>query len=459
MSKIDVFISYRRDGNEETATRLKEYLEDHHYRVFLDREQRTDDYRKNYEKAIEEANDFIIIVTKNYFDKERLFKTPNPHDDDIRNEIRCALRKLQAEKHLPESEKTFKIHPLQVGFEVTLNKRDLPEDIHDIFNVNFIIPCHKDKLKESFHSDIKPHLISVPTTELETKASVYDPLYDDEEARLKVQADNALPSDNDVINRVYQLINKEKLHVLDVGSGPGYVTYTRFNDDRFRKVIGLDINEECIAKANQKYQNEKFSFHHCDIEAPDFEGRLKAIMKEHQLESFDLIFSSLVMHHLAKVSPNIPLAIMHEYLSDGGYIILRGSDDGADLCYPHDNILKEIIEMCYAIPTSSDRMNGRKLYTWLAKAGYEKIKCLSYMRDTSLRGMKQREGLFYERFSYRIRYFKKYLEKVHTKKAKEDYDKLTRLIAEMKLFFLDKSFWYTTYDFVAYAKKSREDEE
>ena len=67
--RTQVFISYRRDGGLETAKQLHAFLKDN-YEVFFDKESlRNGTFDDKIEHAISECTDFLLILSKNIFDR------------------------------------------------------------------------------------------------------------------------------------------------------------------------------------------------------------------------------------------------------------------------------------------------------------------------------------------------------------------------------------------------------
>ena len=115
VKKHDVFISYRRDGGVDLATRIKTYLEGKGYSVFMDIEDlKSGQFNKELFSKIENSTDFILVLTKNCLERCK-------HEDDwLRIEISHAFRKKK------------NIIPIYAtGFNLSdLNK--LPSDISEL---------------------------------------------------------------------------------------------------------------------------------------------------------------------------------------------------------------------------------------------------------------------------------------------------------------------------------------
>lgn len=328
---------------------------------------------------------------------------------------------------------------------------DLEESINQSFNNNDkSVPdeTKKEPEKESLDRRLPKIRLSI------FGKSVYTSTPKKERNRLQIQGLNARDIDLRSFKKVLDEIeNKGNLVGLDLGCATGFVTHDRFHSfsDDFKKVIGLDCNEEVIKAANEKYQNDKFSFHTADIEAMDFEDVLDEILGDEA--GFDIIFSSLTIHHLA--NPTKALLKLRKLLKRGGYIILRGSDDGSKIAYPDEqNLVESIIQLTMDVKGVSDRENGRKLYNQLWKSGFRDIFMDYQVKDTSKMNSEERYNLFEESFSYRKNYFKKRLDQDPTNVTfQEEYEWILTALEELELLFLDASFYYSEMDYVAISQK------
>ena len=141
-------------------------------------------------------------------------------------------------------------------------------------------------------------------------------------------------------------------------------------------------------------------------------------------------------------------------MESGSYIILRGSDDGSKLCYPHSDLLQQIVDLTTKAKKVSDRYNGRKIYFQLQSSGFKDVKMFSFMRDVSGYDYEQRDALFKESFSYRIDYFSKMLEnEPESEQIKQQYHTMRDLLDDFENAFFEQNLWYCEYDYVGIAKK------
>ena len=289
----------------------------------------------------------------------------------------------------------------------------------------------------------------------DARDSSYDPSAHRELRRLRVQAENTRPADMPAIEYALSHITEHTVHVLDAGCAYGYVTFDRFGGrtDKEIRLLGIDRSAACIEKAKAGNREPHFTFDTADMEASDFEERMEALMAAADIPAFDIIFSSLVIHHLK--DPVGALRRMRKFLRRGGFIILRGSDDGSVISYGDDGLVQKIIDKHLSTPGVSDRHNGRKLYRQLYSSGYKQIKAFPYVKDLTGKDFDERMDIFDERFAYRINYVQNLLAK--------DPDSLTLTnevrwmeyaLKKLEDLFGDESFWYQEVDFVYVAQKA-----
>lgn len=426
-----VFISYRRQDGFYPAYLLYKELIENGYSVFFDiKSIRRGEFPDIIKYNIENCMDYILIVTKTTF-SERIFD----ENDWIRKEIKIAL------------ENNKNIITVFIDSEMPQN---LPADIQRIRNYNGIQQIDPNLIGENYRRLFNNFMISHPTVEKETllmrRCSIYAADYGDEPRRLEIQAHNAFENDKNILERV-----GIGGIVLDVGCAYGKVAKSRFNEQKYTQVIGIDKNEFCISEA-QKIGG-KFNFVTIDIEENNFADKFRAYMDEQGIDGFDIIFISLVLHHLK--DPYAVLRKLRKFLSKSGFIIVRGADDGSKLAYPDEHeYLKRIINKTLQAPGVSDRLHGRKIFDWLNQSGYRNIHIYSFLRDTSNLSYDEREDLFKESFSYRVNYFRKMWEADSANDEKfSDFDEMETLLALFENEFMKENFWYGEYDYIGVATR------
>lgn len=271
--------------------------------------------------------------------------------------------------------------------------------------------------------------------------------------RLKIQAINTREPDNNAIKYVLEhMPEKEQINILDMGCAYGFVTKDRFSKIANAKVIGVDRSEKLIdyAKENSAFNNA--SYHVLDLEDEDMMDNLADIMEKEGVEKFDIIFASLVIHHLK--NPNKLLRNVRRVLANDGYVIIRGSDDGSTVAINDDGLVQKVIDLHLSCDGISDRLNGRKIYAQLISSGYKNIKMINWVKEISGMDLDERYEIFVERFSYRRNYINTMCEKdpYNTANLKK-LEEMDFLLSELENKFAEESFWYYEVDFVGVAQK------
>ena len=263
-----------------------------------------------------------------------------------------------------------------------------------------------------------------------------------EQVRLGKAVDDYRNIDRRAVDFVLSnLEKKEHLTVLDVGCANGKILESRFaNREIFDRAVGIDYNEEVIAK--KQAEGSDFYHYYCmDLEAPDFEEMLDAMMEAEGIPKFDIIFSSLVIHHLK--NPNKLLRILSRRLRKDGAIILRGAEDGSKLAYDDKGLVSEIITRSAAVKGMSDRFHGRKFYSQLYRCGFRKIHMLYEERDTVGKDFDERLDMFQLSFSYRKDYFERQLASdPDNEQYQADYEWIQEALSDLEELFVMPDFYY-----------------
>lgn len=274
-----------------------------------------------------------------------------------------------------------------------------------------------------------------------------------EKERLFKQQTGYYHFDMEAINQVLDTFTRDNLCVMDLGCSNGQLTISRFaSDPRIKKVIGIDYNQKDVDAANEsaKEYGDKFSFYKLDLESKTILEELEAILSEQGIEKVDIVFSALTLHHLKQ--PKVLLMKIYDLFSEDGKIILRGSDDGGKLCYPGSELLQEIITRYEKLVPSSDRSNGRKLYSRLYDSGYLGIKMMYQVTDTCEKDRKKKENIFNVGFSFRLNRIDELIrlnpDNEHLKQERAWFEEA---LSKFKEIFCDRKFWYCNVSYIAIA--------
>ncbi len=274
--------------------------------------------------------------------------------------------------------------------------------------------------------------------------SAYDSSLLTEEERLEVQSKSTLDFDLKILKEIFDNIGKSKINILDFGCASGKVSYDRFANISFvNKVIGIDVNSNAIKKAKTKFECEKMRYYELDILKSQGLEQLKEIMKSENIEQFDLIYCSFVLHHLE--NPKRALSLFRSLLKSNGAIFIKAADDQTKITYPDDNELAfKIIGIQSNMPTSSDRYFSRKMYSNLLKTGYKNIKMFYDVQDTINKTYEQKREMFIDDFSYRRNYVKQALDlDPNNKDLERKLEEIDNFQKELANLFGDYDFYYT----------------
>ncbi len=285
--------------------------------------------------------------------------------------------------------------------------------------------------------------------------SVYSVLEKNESARLVNQAKLVYDNDMELLTPLISVLSSDKkINVLDIGCANGYLTkqiFGNFNDN-INKVIGVDYEVKCVEKAKENAA-ESYKFYQIDVESNAFEEDLQQIMDDNGIDKFDLVYSTLVLHHLS--DPAKVLRKLRKFVSKNGKLYLRSCDDDEICAYPdEDGLVERVLKDTYSIPGISDRIHGRKLYYELYKAGYSKITIKPYYITTADMDIDERIQFCHDMLYWRRNRYKRLVDLEpdnydHLKKYNEfctNYD-------EIEERFYDPAFYFKVAGPIAIAEK------
>lgn len=448
----DIFISFKNtDGNGQPtedatiANELYNQLNNAGISVFFSNiilhQQGASAYKSAIETALDEAKVLIVIATSvDYLSSEWVsYERESFHNDILsgRKTNACIVPYMKNifGTDVPRSLRNYQT--FQIG-------QNSASDVVDFVKRVLGTQTASDS---PIHSENDISLVTGKHT------STYSAATKAEFKRLKIQAINTREADINALDYVCaRLDDTSKLRILDMGCAYGFVTRDRFSQYEGATVLGLDKNETLIEFARTENSFEGAHYEVCDLESDDFEERLEELMSKYDIEKFDIIFASLVIHHLK--NPNKLLRRIRKYLSQDGFIIIRGSDDGSIITHNDDGLIQKILDIHLNADGISDRLNGRKIYSQLIASGYKNVVMKSYIKDLSGLSLDERDEVYIERFSYRKNYLKKLVEKdPYSEKKRKDLEQITLYLNELENKFNDDAFWYCEIDFVGIAQK------
>ena len=444
--RCDVFISYRRDDIKDASV-LFSILNRLHYNVFWDqllRQKRlpNNEYAQVIDQMVAGCKDFILVLSEHTFDPDRIFEP----DDWIARELRVAYENRAKIAH-------FLVYSTD---GTRLPKRDkVPDCIRPLLDNVQCDPFDVDIIDISEDPAILDGYLESRSWESDVQILIdpcYNPMTEEEIKRLVQQAQNTEPYDRAVLQEIIDSNPPERTYrVLDIGCARGFVGRTRFIDDRYSMVLGLDHNSECINQAyayydslsdNDREKYNKFIYEECDLS--DETDMRRVLRKYHQ--KFDIIFAAQVLHHLRE--PVACLRFLRNYLADDGYIVIRTTDDDMKFAGRDDDnkLVQALMKLTYANPNvSADRKSGRKLFGWFHACGIENVHIRTFGRSTEELDKDGRLIAFNESFTWRGKAFK--AEDINTPAYAKTQEKL-KLLRDR--FESGDGFWYCEFEFIGY---------
>lgn len=263
-----------------------------------------------------------------------------------------------------------------------------------------------------------------------------------EQRRLAVQYEySKICDENSFLRGIKQLGKVENMFGLDIGCADGVITKKRFKSEYgFKKIIGIDFNKESIEKA-QVYIDEVFSYHQFNVEDSNFIDDLKDLMDEKGIDNFHSIYIGYTIHHLK--NPVRFLRKIRKLLAPGGFIILTGVDDGAQLSYGDDGIIDHIVDLTIKTERISDRFHARKFYSYLINTGYQDISMNYSYQDTVGLSPEAKEFLYQYYFSFRYDYAKKQFDSdPNNESFKAHLNDIVQSLTKLEDLFQKPDFYY-----------------
>ena len=215
--------------------------------------------------------------------------------------------------------------------------------------------------------------------------------------RLNVQNRLFKPYEQPVYDRV--LAQYKHPILLDIGSNDGNKTVDRFSSGMPGRVIGLEYHDHLARQAQAAYGDGVFSFHQCDVEAPDFPERLSALMEREGVAGFDLIHLSFVLMHLK--DPGGLLRTLRRFLAPGGRLILMEALDGGSRLSPDPvQRFRAFLDILSLDPLAGDRACGEKAPALLERCGYRDVTVEDISICAGAEDVAKKRALFDIFFSY-----------------------------------------------------------
>ncbi len=279
-------------------------------------------------------------------------------------------------------------------------------------------------------------------------ADLYSADAQGERDRLHSQHLGYVDFDKSIIDFAVKDFTKDGLVVLDLGCSDGQLTASRFKDDRFKTVIGVDINPTDINTASSAGYGDKFHFYIMDLDDDEFIDNLTEELRKINVESVDLVFIALTLHHLQR--PENLLYSLNRIFSEDGKIVVRGADDGNKICYPESELMEEFLKRYNALV--KNRFYGRKIYNHLCNNGYENITMMYQVSDTCGKTLRDKIHFYKVGFEYRKNKLTDIANKYpNNEELRKDIEWQLDALSKIEKLFGQKDFWFSNTSYAAIA--------
>ena len=353
MKQYDFFVSYSSE-DDALVSQIFNSLEKMGAKCWFAPRDSNGRYAKSISDAIENSKVFLLFLSKSSADSYHVL-----------NEIETVNRKRK------RGNNDIVIQPVCIE-RIEMDDPCFDEIMYYISRINFISPSNLQDAHAIAKEIIEACKSALgweesPAAQKERTASLYYSS-EREDTRLAIQTALLKRFDADVYSKICKEYPTPR--VLDIGCGDGFVITDRLSDCVSYELVGIDRDEQKLAKAQRKYPQAHFYV--ADIEAENFSDVLRAITQQSGIEQFDIINISMVLLHLK--SQCKLLRVLRRFLAPDGVLIIKDIDDGINFAYPTEDVdFERVYKICDSNETSGERRNGRQIYTNLVRAGYRNI--------------------------------------------------------------------------------------
>lgn len=393
---MDIFISYRRNGGSVWADLLNTKLRALNLKVFYDKYKiENEDFTAKIQKSIEKSPNFLLIMSPG------IFAQKTEGEDWVLKEIECALSLkkniilLQVDNFKVEDDIVADNETLQHLTRLNMLKyvNDSPAlEEASIMNIISKMVDKKGlpfKLGEQIYSNSwydKYEMTDEDSLWIKTDYAVCHKW--DQKMLQKALSEPVMKAKKQIDLFVLKCYDIEtyamKYDIVD-SKGMPYIT----------NVYGTTYESD-IPLADETFGKGHFV---ADLNNELLVQEARECLRQNKLNGFDIIDMTLIIKDLSQ--PEKVVREMAKMLKpDGGVLFIRELDDDFVRGYPHEDIIKKLLELLEHNPGAGNRHTGRKVYTFLKHAGADKVYMSDEVISTANHKSKYQELIFQTYFSY-----------------------------------------------------------
>lgn len=379
---MDIFISYRRDTGSSLAALIDARLDKMGVDVFFDADNiHNEDFWEKIKRGIDSAPNFLMILTPGYFVRR------DGDEDYVRKEV---LYACQQNKNLIAIASIEYDHG-QVDWENEI------DEIKGFKTFNFMTYRNgSEKMLDAFFDSVIDSMKSHTGKKFSLKKEIinnswYSSHGMNDEDFLWIKTDHTVCRKLDW-EMLEKAISTEKL--FEGRDKLNLLVYKAYDIETYAKKYKLRPRQEGEAelpvsigqvfgvtyRGLLEEANEVFgegNFIPDEFEREDYVDKIRELMVNNGLEGFDIIDLTLVIKDLPE--PEKAVRMLTHYLNPkGGIIYIRELDDDYIDGYPDQKgYIKKLREILDLDDGAGNRHTGKKIYTFLKRAGADKV----YMAD------------------------------------------------------------------------------
>lgn len=426
---MDLFISYRRNTGGSLAALINEKFIQKGVNTFFDRENiHNEDFWEKIKKGIDQSPNFLMILTPGYF------ICRENEEDYVRKEILYAIQNNK--KLLAISSSDYNPNEIDWNLQIeeirnlkTFDYKPWPKDGNDeiisVFLNSYIrnmkshtggrFSLKKEVVNNSWYSSHEmddEDYLWIKTDHIVCRSLDWDML---EKA---IMSEGLFPDRDDLNLLCYKAYDidtyRKKYNLRPRGNGEQPL------NKRIKNVYGVTYRG-LIEEANATFGEGHFVSDEFDTE--NYVHVIEELLIKNQLNGFDIIDLTLIIKDLPE--PEKMVRELTKYLNpEGGIIYIRELDDDYIDAYPDDkNLVKKLKEILELDDGAGNRHTGKKIYTFLMRAGAEKV----YMADKIITTANHKPGfrlkMFQNYFSYLKPELRALSEDTEENKSNPNYDK------------------------------------
>ena len=465
---MDIFISYRRDTGSREAALLNEKLKVRGVRPFLDKHRiHSEDFFNSIVRHIDASPNFLMVLTPGYF-------VNRGEDDWVRKEIEHAV-----------SQKKRIIAVYFEGYNHNEVDWDKETGVFTRFKTYNALPYEDSsaKIEEASIDSILDNMVDAKGRKFSTNKHLENNAWY-QEHEMTDEDMLWIISDHDVCKTLdWKLLDRAlgesvfgdrkelslfvyKAYDIDTYRDKYSLGPKRKNDRSIQDVYGFTY-DFFVDRANECFGDDHFL---PDVfsESGSFKEGLRAegdairkLLKRHGLPGFDLIDFTLTIKD--RENPEKVVSYMTQYLNPrGGIIYIRELDDDFIQAYPDEkNLISNMVKLLTLDVGAGNRHTGKKIFTYLKKAGADKVHISNEVISTANLGkVSARERICDTYFSYLLPEMRALAsEHPEMDEYKEAYDWLKTHYREVQSLFRSAEFYFRTGHIAGYGVFIQQDED